>query len=168
MGKVIEQITESVRKFVEESFSYEIYDVTYKQVNRRWILEVFIDTPKGVTVEDCETVSRGLSDYLDETNIIPEAYTLEVSSPGIERVFKRQVDYERHIGKLVKWTLLNDDTTSKKRKEVFEARLQEFSPEKIVVQMDKELQEFPLNKVKEARAVFEFSKEMSENKRRRK
>lgn len=168
MGKVIEQITESVRKFVEESFSYEIYDVTYKQVNRRWTLEVFIDTPKGVTVEDCETVSRGLSDYLDEANIIPEAYTLEVSSPGIERVFKRQVDYERHIGKLVKWTLLNDDTTSKKRKEVFEARLQEFSPEKIVVQMDKELREFPLSKVKEARAVFEFSKEMSENKRRRK
>lgn len=168
MEKVIEQITESVRKFVEESFSYEIYDVTYKQVNRRWTLEVFIDTPKGVTVEDCETVSRGLSDYLDEANIIPEAYTLEVSSPGIERVFKRQVDYERHIGKLVKWTLLNDDTTSKKRKEVFEARLQEFSPEKIVVQMDKELREFPLSKVKEARAVFEFSKEMSENKRRRK
>lgn len=167
MNEEVERITNDVRKFVEGSFPYEIYDVTFKKIGKQKVLEVFIDTPQGVTVADCETVSRGLSDYLDEVDLIPEAFTLEVSSPGIERVFKRQVDYERHIGKLVKWTLRSENEDGKIRKEIFEARLQEFSPERIVVKRDKELREFPLSIVKEAQAVFEFSKEMSANKRKR-
>ena len=167
MNEEVERIINDVRKFIEGSFPYEIYDVTFKKIGRQKVLEVFIDTPKGVTVDDCETVSRGLSDYLDEVDLIPEAFTLEVSSPGIERVFKRQVDFERHIGKLVKWTLRSEGEDGKVRKEVFEARLQEFTPGRIVVESDKGIREFPLNMVKEAQAVFEFSKEMSANKRKR-
>ena len=167
INEEVERIINEVRKFVEGSFSYEIYDVTFKKIGKQKVLEVFIDTPEGVTVDDCEKVSRGLSDYLDEVDLIAEAFTLEVSSPGIERVFKRQVDYERHIGKLVKWTLRKEGADGKIHKEVFEARLQEFSPDKIVVKNDKELREFPLSVVKEAQAVFEFSKEMSANKRKR-
>ena len=167
MEKETERIISNIRKFVEDSFPYEIYDVTFKKLGKKKVLEVFIDSPSGVTVDDCEKVSRGLSDYLDEVDLIPDAYTLEVSSPGIERVLKRQVDYERHIGKLVKWTLQLEGTDGKIRKEVFEARLQEFSPDKIKVQTDKELRELPLSCVKEAQAVFEFPKELSANKRRR-
>lgn len=167
MNEEVERIINEVRKFVEGSFSYEIYDITFKKIGKQKVLEVFIDTPEGVTVDDCEKVSRGLSDYLDEVDLIAEAFTLEVSSPGIERVFKRQVDYERHIGKFVKWTLRKEGADGKIHKEVFEARLQEFSPDKIVVKNDKELREFPLSVVKEAQAVFEFSKEMSANKRKR-
>jgi ribosome maturation factor RimP len=149
----------SVRDFVNDTFSdtYEIYDVTYRPVNRTMLLEVFIDSPDGVTVKDCEKVSRALSEYLDEADLIHCAYTLEVSSPGVERVFKRQVDFERHVGKLVKWTLVSEPDS---RKEVFRARLQEFSPEKIVVRSEKGLREFPLSVVKEARAVLEFPPKM--------
>ncbi len=157
MTESVEHITTEVRRFVEASFSYEVYDVTFKQVNRRMVLEVMIDTPDGVTVEDCEKVSRALSDYLDETDLIHRAFTLEVSSPGVERVFKRLVDYERHVGKLVKWTLYDEE---KGQKEVFRARLTEFSPEKIVVRSEKGLREFPLKLVKEAQAVFEFPAKM--------
>ena len=153
MTESVERITSEVRRFVESSFSYEIYDVTFKQINRSMVLEVTIDSPDGVTVQDCEKVSRGLSDFLDETDLIHRAFTLEVSSPGVERVFKRLVDYERHIGKLVKWTLMDEE---KGQKEVFRARLTEFSPEKIVVRSEKGLREFTLKQVKEARAVFEF------------
>lgn len=168
MDKDTERITNEIRKFVIDSFPYEIYDVTLKKIGKKKVLEVFIDSPKGVTVDDCEKVSRSLSDYLDEVDIIPDAFTLEVSSPGVERVFKRQVDYERHVGKLVKWTLQSEGTDGKVRKEVFEARLHGYSPDKIIVQTDKELRELPLSSVKEAQAVFEFPKELSANKRRRK
>jgi len=149
----VERITTEVRRFVESSFSYEIFDVTFKPVHGQMVLEVTIDCVDGIKVKDCEQVSKALSDYLDETDLIHRAFTLEISSPGVERVFKRQVDYERHVGKLVKWTLLATETS---QKEVFQARLQEFSPEKIVVRSDKGLREFPLTMVKEARAVFEF------------
>ncbi len=168
MDKDTEIIIGEIRKFVMETFPYEIYDVTLKKIGKKKVLEVFIDNPEGVTVDDCEKVSRGLSDYLDEVDLIPEAFTLEVSSPGVERVFKRQVDYERHIGKLVKFTLQSEGTDGKVRNEVFEARLKEFSPNKVIVQTDKELRELPLSSVKEAQAVFEFPKELSANKRRRK
>ena len=153
MSESVGHITAEVRRFVESTFSYEVYDVTYKPVNRGMVLEVAIDSPDGVTVQDCETVSRGLSDYLDETDLIHRAFTLEVSSPGVERIFKRQVDYERHVGKMVKWTVFDE---VKGQKEVFQARLTEFSPEKITVRSEKGLREFPLKQVKEAQAVFEF------------
>ncbi|MDD3147262.1 MAG: ribosome maturation factor RimP [Candidatus Riflebacteria bacterium] len=153
MTESVDHITTEVRRYVESTFSYEVYDVTFRPINRRMVLEVAIDSPDGVTVQDCETVSRGLSDYLDETDLIHRAFTLEVSSPGVERIFKRQVDYERHIGKLVKWTLYDED---KGQKEVFRARLTEFSPEKITVRSEKGLREFTLKQVKEAQAVFEF------------
>ncbi len=167
MDNETERIINNIRKFVEDSFSYEIYDITLKKLGKKKVLEVFIDSPKGVTVDDCEKVSRGLSDYLDEVDIIPDAYTLEVSSPGIERILKRRVDYERHIGKLVKWTLKSEGTDGKVRKEVIEARLQDYTPDKIKIQTEKELRELPLSSVIEAQVVFEFPKELSANKRRR-
>lgn len=159
MTEQAKAILASVRDFVVNSFSdeYEIYDITYKPVNKTMLLEVIIDSPDGVTVKDCEKVSRALSDYLDEADIIHCNYTLEVSSPGVERVFKRTVDFERNVGKLVKWTIANEPDG---KKEVFRARLQEFSPEKIIVRSEKGLREFPFSAVKEARGVLEFPPKM--------
>lgn len=62
-----EKITTDVREFVESSFCFEIYDVTYKQIHRQMVLEVIIDSPDGVSVLDCETVSRGLGKYLRQS-----------------------------------------------------------------------------------------------------
>jgi ribosome maturation factor RimP len=157
MKKNNDEIVAKVKDFVASTFSgtYEVYDVVYRPSNKTMLLEVFIDSPDGIMVKDCETVSRALSDFLDETDLIHCAFTLEVSSPGVERVFKRQVDFERHLGKLVKWTIQPDG-----RKEVFRARLQEYTPEKIVVRSEKGLREFPLSVVKEARAVLEFPPKM--------
>lgn len=153
MREPADKIKSEVKTFVENSFPFEIFDVTYKPVHGRMVLEVTIDSPEGVSVKDCEQVSRGVSDFLDETDLIHRAFTLEVSSPGVERVFKRQVDYERHVGKMVRWTLFDEES---ERKEVFKARLQEFSTNRIVVRSEKGLREFPLTMVKEARAVLEF------------
>ncbi len=158
MSEAIDKIKSEVKTFVENSFPFEIFDITYKPVHGRMVLEVTIANPRGgVSVKHCEQVSRGLSDFLDEVDLIHRAFTLEISSPGVERVFKRQVDYERHVGKMVRWTLFDEESG---RKEVFKARLQEFSTDRVVVRSEKELREFPLTMVKEARAVLEFPPKM--------
>lgn len=149
------EIIGSVTAFVESSFDgrFEVYQVSFKPVNRKMILEVMIDNASGVNVGDCEKVSRALEAYLDETDLIHRAYTLEVSSPGVERVLKRRVDFERHVGKLVRWVL---KAGPEHPREVFRARLQKFSGQGIVVLSDGGAREIPLEAVEEARSVFEF------------
>ncbi|MBQ7039374.1 MAG: ribosome maturation factor RimP [Clostridia bacterium] len=76
----------------------EIYDVEFKKEGSDYFLRVFIDKEEGVSIDDCEAVSRPLSDALDEADPISEGYYLEVSSPGIERQLKRQKDFDRFCG----------------------------------------------------------------------
>ena len=79
----------------------EVYDVEYVKEGSDWYLRAYIDKPGGIGVDDCETVSRRLSDLLDEQDFIEESYILEVSSPGLGRPLKKDKDFERNMGKLV-------------------------------------------------------------------
>ncbi len=80
---------------------FELVDVEYVKEAGDWYLRAYIDKPGGITIDDCEAVSRKLSDLLDEADFIPDAYILEVSSPGITRPLKKDRDYDRNIGKPV-------------------------------------------------------------------
>ena len=148
-------VVEKVRRFVETTFTgkYDVYDVLFRAGKNRCTLEVKIDAAAGVNISDCEAVSRALSKHLDEVDLIHLPYNLEVSSPGAERRLLRPVDYERQVGRLVRWVLkaVNDGP-----KEVFQARLQEFNPPAVRVSTEKEIREFPLERVDEARVVLEF------------
>jgi len=156
MNAHLEGALTKVREFVEKSFdgNFEVYDVKFRSERKRLILEVKIDSPDGIRVKDCETVSRSLSGFLDENeHLIPGSYILEVSSPGAERTLKREVDFKRSVGRLVRWVL---KPVGADKKEVFKARLQEFSSEKIVVLRDGKILEFPLSRVAGAKIVLEF------------
>jgi len=150
-----EDVLAKIRNFVETTYSgrFEIYDLKFKPQNKNMVLEVMIDGPKGITVNDCETVSRSLSHFLDETELIHCAYILEVSSPGAERILKRNVDFERHVGRMIRWVV---KPSSEAPKEVFKGRLQEFSPQRVVVMTEKGMREFPVSQVTEARCVLEL------------
>ena len=81
----------------------DIYDVEYKKEGADRVLRVILDTPEDaadahVSIDDCEAVSRALSDILDETDIVREAYLLEVASPGLDRPLKKEKDFERFAG----------------------------------------------------------------------
>lgn len=145
----------NVRSFIEQTFAgrYDLYDVSLKQINRQLTLEVKIDSESGIKVEDCETVSRALEEYLEEADLIHHQYTLEVSSPGVERLLKRPVDYTRQLGRLVRWHLRPEGDASK---EVFDGRLQAFEEDKAIVLTETGTREIPLSRVREARVVFEF------------
>ena len=93
--------TEELLKPIVESAGVEIYDVEYVKEGSDFYLRCYIDRDGGVNIQDCETVSRALSDQLDAEDYIEDAYILEVSSPGLGRPLKKERDFERSLGEEV-------------------------------------------------------------------
>ena len=106
--KSIEQTAEELLKPITDRLGVEIYDVEYvKEGNERY-LRAYIDKEGGVNIQDCEDVSRAYSDVLDEEDPIPEAYILEVSSPGLGRQLKKERHFAKSVGKEVEVRLYED------------------------------------------------------------
>ncbi len=97
----IEKLVETMAAPIAEARGLRIYDVEYKKEGPDWFLRVFLYGEDGVGLEDCETVSRALSDALDEADPITDPYCLEVSSPGLERILSRDWHFETALGELV-------------------------------------------------------------------
>ena len=100
MSKITEKVAELALPVVEEE-GCSLWDVEYVREAGSWYLRVFIDRPEGVGIEDCQSLSEKLEKLLDERDVIPEQYILEVSSPGLDRVLKKPRDFERERGKQV-------------------------------------------------------------------
>lgn len=94
-----EQKTEDLLKPIMEEYQFELVDVEYVKEGGNWYLRAYIDKEGGITVDDCELVSRRMSDLLDEQDYIEESYIFEVSSPGLGRPLKKEKDYVRSMGK---------------------------------------------------------------------
>ena len=97
----IEKLVESMAAPIAEERGLRVYDVEYKKEGSDWFLRVFLYGEDGVGLEDCEAVSRALSDVLDEEDPIEAAYCLEVSSPGLERVLSRDWHFETALDETV-------------------------------------------------------------------
>lgn len=98
--KLVDQIREAAEPILTEA-GYELADLELVKEGANWYLRFFIDKEEGIDIDDCERASNLLSDWLDETDPIPQAYFLEVSSPGIERPLKKEKDFLRFAGKKV-------------------------------------------------------------------
>lgn len=96
-----ESKTEELLKPIAESAGVSIYDVEYVKEGSDFYLRAYIDKPEGVNINDCETVSRALSEALDEKDFIGDAYILEVSSPGLGRTLKKDKHLEKSLLKEV-------------------------------------------------------------------
>ena len=93
-----------VEKFllpIMEENNFELVDVEYVKEGSDWYLRAYIDKPEGVSIIDCENVSRAFSDKLDEEDFISDAYILEVSSPGLGRALKKDRHLEKSLGEEV-------------------------------------------------------------------
>ena len=90
---------------IVEKNNYELVDVEYVKEGSNWYLRAYIDKEGGFSVNDCEKVSRELSDLLDREDFIDESYILEVSSPGLGRTLKKDKDFARSIGEEVELKL---------------------------------------------------------------
>ena len=99
--EVYEQKTEEILNPIVEKHGFDLWDVEYVKEGGNWYLRAYIDKPGGIMVDDCEVVSRELSDILDEKDYIEDSYIFEVSSPGLGRPLKKEKDFIRSVGQEV-------------------------------------------------------------------
>ena len=93
-----ESKTEELLEPIVSEAGFELVDVEYVKEAGTWYLRAYIDKPGGITVDDCEAVSRRFSDILDEKDYIEDSYIFEVSSPGLGRPLKKEKDFQRSLG----------------------------------------------------------------------
>ncbi|HIP40188.1 MAG TPA: ribosome maturation factor RimP [Desulfocapsa sulfexigens] len=95
-------VIEKIQEFVESllpSMDLELVEIQYRQENNGWVLRLFLDGPDGIGIDQCAKVSREVSFFLDVEDLIPHAFNLEVSSPGLERPLRNPADFKRFKGK---------------------------------------------------------------------
>ena len=114
---------------ITEEYDLEIYDVEYVKEGSDWYLRAYIDKEGGVTIEDCERVSRAVSEVMDKEDFIPDAYILEVSSPGLGRALKKDKHLAKSIGAEVE---IKTYKPIEKQKE-FSGILKEYDEESITI-----------------------------------
>ena len=131
---------------------YKVYDVVYVKEGPYWFLRVFIDSENGVNLDDCETVSRRISDILDEKDFIENNYFLEVSSPGVERVLRQDEHYSDAVGECVHIKLFKPEGNIRE----LEGELTAFNDGIVTVNCDgKEFNIYKKN-IAKANIVFDF------------
>ncbi len=96
--KTIDVVQALVQGAISE-LGFELIDVEFQKEQTDWVLTLFIDSPGGVLIDDCERVSRAVEPILDEADPITQSYFLSVSSPGLDRPLKKDRDFERNMGK---------------------------------------------------------------------
>ena len=144
-----EKIEALIGKTVEE-LGYELYDVIYEKEAQDYYLRIFIDTSKGISLDDCEKVNDAINPILDEANYIKDQYFLEVSSPGVERRLRKDKHFEASIGQEVEVSLYSpislkpEETTEKKKKgnknttKNISGILKSFNKENITLEIEQE------------------------------
>ena len=132
----IENKVENIIKSPIEKLGYELYDVEYDKEAKNFFLRIYIDSPKGISLNDCEAVSNEINDLLDKENVISEQYFLEVSSPGIEKVLRKDSHLQQNIGEQVEVKLFKKDDYGNK---LYEGILKEFNENEITIEVEKEI-----------------------------
>ena len=141
---LVTQIYEMVKPIADE-LNYEIYHVEYVKENGEYYLRIYIEKEGGITLSDCEALSRRVSDLMDEKDPIPEAYFLEVSSPGLNRTLFTEAHYKRFVGREVMVKL----TKAIEGKKSIKGILKEVNEENVIVEADT-LISIPKDKIKSA------------------
>lgn len=148
-----EQKTEEILLPIMEKNGFELVDVEYVKEGGSWYLRAYIDKPGGINVDDCEIVSRELSDILDEKDFIDEAYILEVSSPGLGRPLKKEKDFKRSLGQEVEvrtYRMMD-------RKKEFTGILKDHDKDTVTIEMeDGSLKTFEKGDIALIRLAFDF------------
>jgi ribosome maturation factor RimP len=144
----IEVLVESLLK----SEGLELMDLEFRKEGRGWVLRVFMDKAGGVTLDDCAEISRQLGDQLEVEDLIPHAYTLEVSSPGLDRPLKKDKDFLRSIGKRVQFST----KAPLEKQSFFKGILLDYQPSgNLRLAENNKTWEVPVETVTKARLVYE-------------
>ena len=144
--------TEQLILPILERMQFELVDVEYVKEAGNWYLRGYIDKPGGITVNDCEAVSRAFSDKLDENDFIEDSYIMEISSPGLDRPLKKEKDFARSMGKLVE---IRTYRPIEKQKE-FCGILNAYDESSVTIDEDGQLRTFDKKDIALIRLAIEF------------
>lgn len=134
---------------VVAGLGYELWEIEYAPRAGGGLLRLYIDSPDGISLDDCEKVSRAVSAVLDEADPIPNEYTLEVSSPGLDRVLRSQAHFERFAGERVKVEMIQQINGRKR----FQGRLKQVGESEITLETDNGEVSLPIDDIHRARLV---------------
>ena len=132
-----------------EKLGYELVDLEYAPGRAHAVLRIFIDRPEGVGLDDCERASHELSALLDVEDPVPVAFTLEVSSPGLDRVLRKPAHFQRFIGERI-WVELRAAREGRRR---YTGRLDALGDEGIELNVDGAMVKVPFADVSRARVA---------------
>lgn len=144
--------TEALLLPIAAAHQVEIYDVEYVKEGSDWYLRAYIDKPEGVDINDCENVSRALSEALDKEDFISDAYILEVSSPGLGRVLKKDKHLEKSLGQEVELKTYKPIDQCKE----FGGILKSYDKDTVTITMEEEEKVFKRADLAVIRLAFDF------------
>jgi ribosome maturation factor RimP len=130
----IQSKTESLLQPIMEINHFELVDVEYLKEGSNWYLRIYIDKEGGITINDCEVVSRAFSELLDEDDYITGAYIMEVSSPGLGRPLKKEKDFARNLNREVEIHLYK----AKDKTKEFRGILEDYTDKTVTIKTEEE------------------------------
>lgn len=151
-GSIKSIVEQLLQPYLQEHNEFELVDIEYVKEGSNRFLRVFVDKEGGIDIEECGRISEYLSAKLDEKDPIPDAYFLEVSSPGAERPLKSQRDYERAIGKYI-YVKTYEPVDGLKE---FEGFLETYAEHELAIRIDNKTYTLPMEKVAAARLAIQF------------
>ena len=152
MTETVIKRVEAVAQPVLEEMELELMEVQYRREQSGWVLRLIIDKQDGVNLDDCAVVSRELSQLLDIEDFMGQAYSLEVSSPGLNRPLKSMADFQRFVGRKAKIKTIEPIAGE----HVFVGKINQTEGESIVLEVGRREVVIPFSQVTKARLEVEF------------
>ncbi len=152
MASIEEKVTNLVEPIIEK-IGYELYDVEYAKEGKNYFLRIFIDSEKGIDLNDCEKVNDAITDILDTENYIKDQYFLEISSPGIERVLRKDKHLEKNIGTDINVKLFKKDENGKKE---YLGKLKEYNQNEIVIEQEEKKIKIERKNISQIKTVYNW------------
>ena len=151
MAKVEEKVESLIQNKIQE-LGYVLYDVEYVKEGKDYFLRIYIDNEKGITLDDCENVSNNITELLDNADYIDKQYFLEVSSPGVERVLKKDKHLQNNIGANVQVKLFKQLNGKKQ----YESILKDFDENTIEIETTVQNLKIERQNIAQIRTIFDW------------
>lgn len=148
---VIKEVSTLIEPILDD-MEVQLVDIEYLFEQGRWILRIYVDTPGGITLDDCARVSREIDDLIEVKDIFHQGYVLEVSSPGLNRRLKMETDFQRAVGKNIKIRMV----TPFEGQRSFRGSLQSFQDGILCLSVKDDLILLPYGDVEKANLVYDF------------
>ena len=152
MASNIETKVEQLLEKIIVDLGYDLYDVRYEKEAKDYYLRIIIDKSAGIDINDCETVNNAINDILDEADYIKDQYFLEVSSPGLERILRKEKHFLSQIGKEVSVKLFKPIN---KQKELI-GILEEYNNTELTIKVDDETIKINLKDIALVKTIFNW------------